>query len=78
MLKDLVGTVLEEKMSSAVLAMSLSYYLVMEEQVGKNTKMDETLSSLLRCSSSGKEIYKTAIWSLQGEFMCHLNNNDHT
>ena len=78
MLKDLVGTVLEEKMSSAVLAMSLSYYLVMEEQVGKNTKMDETLSSLLRCSSSGKEIYKTAIRSLQGEFMCHLNNNDHT
>ncbi|XP_065898816.1 uncharacterized protein [Dysidea avara] len=63
---DSVDKALEEKMSSAVLAMSLSYYLVMEEQVGKNTKMDEILSSLLRCSSSGKAIYKTALRSLQG------------
>ena len=61
-------------MSSAVLAMSLSYYLVMEEQVGKNTKMDEILSSLLRCSSSGKAIYKTALRSLQGEHIYHLSN----
>ena len=54
-------------MSSAILAMSLSYYLVMEEQVGKNSKMDEILSSLL---SSSKDIYKTVIMSLQGKHMC--------
>jgi len=68
-LKDSVDQVLEEKMSSAILAMSLSYYFVMEDQVGKNTKMDEILSSLLRCSISGKEVFKTAIRSLQSEFI---------
>ena len=48
-------------MPSPILAMSLVYYFVMEEQVGKNSKMDEILSSLL---SSSKDAYKVVIESL--------------
>jgi len=38
---------ISDKMTSAILAMSLSYYYVMGEQVGKEKRMDEILSTLL-------------------------------
>ena len=41
---------ISDKMTSALLAMSLSYYYVMGEHVEKETRMDEILSTLLGCS----------------------------
>jgi len=41
---------ISEKMTSALLAMSLSYYYVMGEHVGKEKRMDEILSTLLSWS----------------------------
>ena len=43
---------ISDKMTSALLAMSLSYYYVMEEHVEKETRMDEILSTLLNCSKN--------------------------
>ena len=37
-------------MTSALLAMSLSYYYVMGEHVEKETRTDEILSTLLNCT----------------------------
>jgi len=41
-----------EKMTSALLAMSLSYYYVMEEQIKKEEKADEILATLLTCNGN--------------------------
>ena len=41
---------ISQKMTSALLAMSLSYYYVMGEHVEKETRTDEILSTLLNCS----------------------------
>ena len=41
---------ISDKMTSALLAMSLSYYYVMEGHVEKETRTDEILSTLLNCS----------------------------
>ena len=41
---------ISDKMTSALLAMSLSYYYVMGEHVEKETRTDEILATLLDCS----------------------------
>ena len=41
---------ISDKMTSALLAMSLSYYYVMGGHVKKETRTDEILSTLLNCS----------------------------
>ena len=41
---------ISDKMTSALLAMSLSYYYVMGEHVEKEARTDEILSTLLNCS----------------------------
>ena len=41
---------ISQKMTSALLAMSLSYYYVMGEHVEKEARTDEILSTLLNCS----------------------------
>ena len=38
---------ISDKMTSALLAMSLSYYYVMGEHIGKEKRIDEILSTLL-------------------------------
>ena len=43
---------ISDKMTSALLAMSLSYYFVMGEHVEKETRTDEILSTLLNCSKN--------------------------
>ena len=43
---------ISDKMTSALLAISLSYYYVMEEHVEKETRTDEILSTLLNCSKN--------------------------
>ena len=40
---------ISNKMTSALLAMSLSYYYVMGEHVEKEARTDEILSTLLKC-----------------------------
>ena len=44
---------ISHKMNSALLAMSLSYYYVMEEHVDKEEKADEILSTLLGNNKHG-------------------------
>ena len=39
----------QDKMTGALLAMSLSYYYVMEEQVKMERRADKILSTLLTC-----------------------------
>ena len=41
---------ISQKMTSALLAMSLSYYYVMGDHVEKEKRADEILSTLLTCS----------------------------
>ena len=41
-----------DKMTSALLAMSLSYYYVMEEQIKKEKKADDILATLLTCNGN--------------------------
>ena len=43
---------ISDKMTSALLAMSLSYYYVMGEHVEKEKRTDEILSTLLNSSQS--------------------------
>ena len=52
-----------DKMTSALLAMSLSYYYVMEEQIKKEKKADKILSTLLTCH--GNTALPTHITSMQ-------------
>lgn len=52
-----------DKMTSALLAMSLSYYYVMEEQMKNEKKADEILSTLLTCH--GNDIPLQKITSVQ-------------
>ena len=56
-----------DKMTSALLAMSLSYYCVMEEQMKKERKMaDKILSTLLTCN--GNSVPPKSITSMQCKF----------
>ena len=47
---------ISDKMTSALLAMSLSYYYVMGEHVEKEERVDEILSTLLNCSKDMAQI----------------------
>ena len=57
---------LSDKMASALLAMSLSYYYVMGEHVEKETRTDEILSTLLNCSQS--KMYMNTTRKKKGEY----------
>ena len=60
----ITGMCSSDKMTSALLAMSLSYYCVMEEQMKKERKMaDKILSTLLTCN--GNNVPPKYITSMQ-------------
>ena len=65
---------ISHKMNSALLAMSLSYYYVMEENVDKEEKADEILSTLLNNNKHGglTQEGKVTLISIQYIF-CHRN-----
>ena len=64
---------ISDKMASALLAMSLSYYYVMGEHVEKEERVDEILSTLLNCS---KDLAHRSTQKAKGDMICvNLNLN---
>ena len=61
---------ISDKMTSALLAMSLSYYYVMGEHVEKEKRTDEILSTLLN-SSQGK-MYMNTTRKKEGTQKCQF------
>ena len=56
---------ISDKMTSALLAMSLSYYYVMGEHVEKEARTDEILSTLLNCSEA--KVYMNTTKQIKGK-----------
>ena len=67
---------ISDKMTSALLAMSLSYYYVMGEHVEKEERVDEILSTLLNCS---KDLAHRSTEKAKGDYdMCQFKLDSHS